>query len=128
MLIPFLGVHRVDMDDVADASEILVHVASILRSKCVRVRVSFDRRSVGQSVLVSTEVKDCLTVRVFLKSGAPSHEGSGLSLVEVCKFPYTYIHYMIIFRETGEGRGVLIGTSSGANRDNEPRKLCSRPF
>jgi hypothetical protein len=49
-----------------------------------------DRRSVGQSVLVSSpiwgswpEVKYCLTVVVFLKSGAPSDEGSGLSFVIV---------------------------------------------
>jgi hypothetical protein len=49
-----------------------------------------DLRSVGQSVLVSSpiwgslpEVKYCLTVRVFLKSGAPSDEGSGLSFVTV---------------------------------------------
>jgi hypothetical protein len=49
-----------------------------------------DRRSVGQSVLVSSpiwgswpEVKNCLTVRVFLKSCALSDEGSGLSFVTV---------------------------------------------
>lgn len=44
--------------------------------------------------------------------------------VPVCKFPCKCIYiYVIIFRETWEGREVWIGTSSGANRDNKQQKL-----
>jgi hypothetical protein len=55
-----------------------------------KLKSRYDRRSVGQSVLVSSpiwvsrpDINYCLTVTVLSMSGAPSDERSGLSSVLV---------------------------------------------